>query len=333
MKFLPIILLLFLAIAACDSPDLPLSGKTVVLDPGHGGTAETDTFRVGPAGEREEWINLRVALKLKPMLEERGATVIMTRMEDEHIDLADRAEMAVEHRADLFLSIHHNATADPEVNFPIVYFHGNRSENLAGVRLAELAGRELHQALFDGDGPLVVASDLTVFPNSGTGVLRRSYGIPGVITEASFFTHPEEEQRLKDEEYLTTEAAALLRAIEAFFAEEIPEMKEPNSIVDLEPFSVFQEAERMSPEAMRWREFYDRAVELSERDDPEQLERALEYATRSARSFPDSPVAREAHLLRADLLQRLGESDKAEMERLRASELYLPASDSREQSD
>lgn len=325
MRFLPAIAIILLILGACTPNELPLTGKTVVLDPGHGGTAEVDTFRVGPAGEREEWINLRVACELEKLLSDRGAEVLMTRTDDSHVDLADRAVLAVDNSADLFLSIHHNATADPEVNFPIVYFHGNRSENQAGARLAELMGRELRTTLFDGEGPLVVASDLTIFPNSGTGVLRRSYGIPGVITEASFFTNPEEEQRLNDPEYIRGEAEALLRAIEAFFAEDELPIEEPFSRTQLPIFSVFQEAERMSPEAMRWRDNFERAAELfqTETENEEELERAYEYATKSVRSFPDSPVAREAHLLRADILELLGRGEEAEVERTRAGEFYI----------
>ncbi|MCC5914677.1 MAG: N-acetylmuramoyl-L-alanine amidase [Balneolaceae bacterium] len=324
MRLFSAIAILILILGACTPNELPLTGKTIVLDPGHGGTAEVDTFRVGPAGEREEWINLRVANDLEQLLQERGAEVLMTRTDDSHVDLADRASLAVDNNADLFLSIHHNATADPEVNFPIVYFHGNQSENRAGARLAELMGRELRATLFDGEGPLVVASDLTIFPNSGTGVLRRSYGIPGVITEASFFTNPEEEQRLLDPRYIRGEAEALLRAIEAFFTESELRMEEPFSRTELPTFSVFQEAERMSPEAMRWRENFERAAELFQTENEEELERAYEYATKSVRSFPDSPVAREAHLLRADILVLLGRGDEAEVERTRAEEFYIP---------
>ena len=43
----------------------PLAGRTICIDPGHGGTADTDSYRVGPTGEREEWIDLRVALILR----------------------------------------------------------------------------------------------------------------------------------------------------------------------------------------------------------------------------------------------------------------------------
>ena len=118
--------------------DDPLVGRTICIDPGHGGTAETDSYRVGPTGEREEWINLRVALMLRDILERRGARVLITRTEDVAVELQDRATLAVENGADVFLSIHHNATADPQANFPVIYYHGNASESQAGIEL----GRE-----------------------------------------------------------------------------------------------------------------------------------------------------------------------------------------------
>ena len=123
----------------------PLAGRTICIDPGHGGTADTDSYRVGPTGEREEWINLRVALMLRDLLEQRGARVLMTRTEDVAVELQDRATLAIENGAEVFLSIHHNATADPEANFPVVYFHGAASENQAAIAL----GRELGAQLGD----------------------------------------------------------------------------------------------------------------------------------------------------------------------------------------
>lgn len=324
MKFLPLFALSFcvMMLNAC-SPDVPpLQDRIIVVDAGHGGTADVDTFRVGPTGEREEWINLRVAKLLDEHLTEQGARVIMTRTEDVHIDLADRAELAIEHQAELFISVHHNATADPEVNFPIIYYHGNASENRAGVLLAQLIGRELHQTLFEGEGPLVIASDHTIFPRSGTGVLRRSYGIPGVITEASFFTHPGEEEKLQDTTYNREQAEALTRAIIEFFEEKDPGIDEAYSLMEIQPFRVFQEDERMSPEALQWREHYEKAAELADTDSPDDWQEAYDLATFSARSFPDSPVAADAHRLRAELLWKLGDEEASETERLRVREFY-----------
>ena len=299
----------------------PLDGRVIVIDPGHGGTAEYDDYRVGPAGEREEWINLRVALKLRDMLQERNATVIMTRSEDVEVELAERGRLAVENEADAFVSVHHNATADSGVNFPIVYFHGNASENAASVLLAKAMADRMRQYLFEGSGPVSVVSDHTIFPTGGTGVLRSSYGIPGVIVEASFFTHPEEEQRLMDREYNRLEAEAYVMALEDFFYQRLPVILEIYSTVHLPPFEVFQEAERMDAAALRWKEDVHKGIRLKKSD--ADLEKALELLTRSVRSFPDSWLAGKAHAARADILERLGQKKEAETIRQRVAEFYV----------
>ncbi len=195
-----------------------LAGKTVCLDPGHGGTAATDSYRVGPGGEREEWINLRVALELKKLLEAKGARVLMTRTADVDVPLAARARLAREQKADLFLSIHHNATADRTANFPILYYHGHASENAGSVALGRCLARRLRKALFRARTPVSLCSDFVLFPNAGCAVLRESYGIPGILGEASFFTNAKEEGRLKQPAYNRKEARAYCRAVEDFFA-------------------------------------------------------------------------------------------------------------------
>lgn len=310
--------------AACvapRSPSDPLRGRIIVVDAGHGGTADTDAYRVGPTGEREEWINLRVAELLRDMLEERGARVVMTREGDVAVPLRERAELAVDAEADAFVSIHHNATADPDVNFPIIYYHGYASQNRAGVQLARDLARRLNEALFAGNTAPTVASDHVIFPRSGTAVLRYSYGTPGVIGEASFFTHPDEEQRLGRAEHNRKEAEAYVLALHDFFSGEVPPVLPHEEAEPLEPFEAAQESERMSETALRWREDYEEARELMHRSPPD-LERAYELATRSVRSFPDSPVAREAHLLRATILEAWGRADEAAEARLRVREFY-----------
>jgi N-acetylmuramoyl-L-alanine amidase len=305
----------------------PLRGRLICIDPGHGGTAETDDFRVGPTGEREEWINLRVALILRDLLEARGATVLMTRTEDVPVGLRDRAVMAVEASAEVFLSIHHNATADPEVNFPIIYYHGHASENPASVALGRALARHLAETLFDGETPVSLVSDHVIFPTSGTAVLRHSYGIPGVIGEASFFTHPAEEQRLRDPEHNRREAEAYVAALEEFFRGEIDPIVEKGSLVTVPPFEVFQEDDRMRPEALAWRENFERGCALMEERGPEALEEAYRLLTLSARAFPDSPVARECHWRRTLILERQGNGEQAHHERPRVTELYVDLDD------
>jgi N-acetylmuramoyl-L-alanine amidase len=309
--------------AFSQNPASTLAGKIICLDAGHGGTAQTDSYRVGPSGEREEWINLRVAKLLRQLLEEKGARVLMTRTADDNISFDDRIRLALGHQADVFLSVHHNATADPAVNFPIIYFHGNASENAASVALGTHIARALAKELYGGKTPVSLVSDHTIFPTAGTRVLRGTYGIPGVIAEASFFTHPAEEERLKQEAHNRREARAYVAALEAFFKEEHPAIAPKNSIISVPPFTAFQEAERMSEIARRWYQDFREGQKRMKQRDTTVLRQAYDLFTRSARSFPDSYVAAECHRNRAVLLKKLGKPEEALIEEKRAREFYV----------
>jgi len=291
------------------------------VDPGHGGTAATDSYRVGPTGEREEWVNLRVALLLRDLLEQRGARVVLTREHDLEVGLQARAELARDVAADAFVSLHHNATADPTANFPVVYYHGYASANPAGVRLARHLARRLNAALFADSAEAVVVSDHVIFAGAGTAVLRHSYGIPGVIGEASYFTNPHEEARLRDPAHNRREAEAYALALEDFFADPVPAIHPKDGTDAIEPFRAAQESERMAEVARRWRQDYVQGRALLRQPRPD-LGRAYELLTRSVRSFPDSPVARDAHRLRADIRALQGRHDEARATRRRVAEFY-----------
>jgi len=321
--FLVIVSCLIGATVATAQVDDPLAGRTICIDPGHGGTADTDFYRVGPTGEREEWIDLRVALLLRDMLEERGAKVVMTRTEDVAVALQDRATLAVENDADAFVSIHHNATADPEANFPVVYFHGAASENQAGVALGRALAAALAEALFDGRTEVSLVSDHAIFPTAGAAVLRHSYGIPSVIGEASFFTNAEEEERLRNEEYNRREAEAYVAALASFFSHPTPPILDKGSLVTIEPFEVLEEDDRTRPIALKWKENWRAGLAAQEVGTPEALAEALDLFTLSAQSFPDSWVAGDCHARRAQILEALGNSEEAAVERTRSREHYV----------
>ncbi|MEO8820307.1 MAG: prolyl oligopeptidase family serine peptidase [Ginsengibacter sp.] len=300
-----------------------LRGKIICIDPGHGGTASTDHYRVGLGGEREEWINLRVAQLLKKKLEEKGAKVIMTRTGDVSVPLDERAKIARENKADVFISIHHNATADTSVNFPIIYFHGAASENLAGIALGRDVASCLEKYFYKKEIPESLNSDYTIFPSNGAAVLRNTYGIPAVLGEASFFTNPSEETRLKREDYNSQEAMAYLKALELFFHNPvlvIKPMEIPQTIV---PFKVFEEADRMNQTALDWKKDFMDGEKLMNSKDTNDLRKALNLFTLSAKSFPDSYVARACHLNMAELLEKLNEPEKAKEERKRVQQFYV----------
>lgn len=299
-----------------------LEGKIIVIDPGHGGTAATDSYRQGPTGEREEWIDLRVGLILKELLEAKGANVLMTRSSDVFVPLADRSKMAVDNNADFFVSIHHNATADSSVNFPIIYFHGLSSANKAGLNFSKELAKNLVKYMYKTKTPISIVSDFTVFSSAGSSVLRGTYGIPGVLAEASLFTNPEEESRLKEKEHNYNEALAFALAIEDFFKGNIPPIR-PKIASDFPPqFATLQEAERMSPIAKRWYQDYTEAKELMKSKNKETLQKAFDLFSQSAKSFPDSHVAGECHKYRVEILYKLGKSDEALQEEKRVREFY-----------
>ncbi|MHA4807040.1 prolyl oligopeptidase family serine peptidase [Flavitalea flava] len=300
-----------------------LSGKIICIDAGHGGTANTDHYRVGPSGEREEWINLRVALALQKLLEEKGATTILTRLTDVVVPLDARAKLALDGKADAFISIHHNATADSAVNFPIIYFHGSASENLAGVALGKLLALSLEKNFYPGKTTLSLNSDYTVFPTDGAAVLRNTYGIPGILAEASFFTNAGEENRLKQEAYNAREASAFLLALEAFFKMPLPPVQ-PNLIAkQLPPFPVMEEAGRMNPVAREWYRDFLQGAALRNNKDSSLLKQGYALLTRSAGSFPDSYVAGKCQQYRAEILEKLKRPEEAKQERIRAKEFYV----------
>lgn len=87
--------------------------QTIVIDPGHGGD---DLGARGPDGAEEKRITLEVARRLRALIEARlGVRVILTREDDRRVSLDDRAAVANNNKADLFLSLHLNAAPVSDV--------------------------------------------------------------------------------------------------------------------------------------------------------------------------------------------------------------------------
>jgi len=318
------LIVLFIQCTGCyNNKEFTLSGKIVCIDPGHGGTAKTDSFRVGINGEREEWINLRVALKLADILEQNNVKVILTRSADKSVSLLSRAELAINQHADLFISIHHNATADSSVNIPTIYFHGNSSENMASVHLGKLIANKFQKIFYQSDVETSIVSDFVIFPSSGASVLRNSYGIPGIIGEASFFTNKEEEEKLKNEEYNQKEAEAYFLAIKEYFSETAPSILPLHSKIKLSPYKVFQERDRMNPIALLWKEDFHKGSSLASSNNRDSLVVAESLLSRSIKSFPDSWLARDAHLKRNEIFKKLDMIIEADTALKRVEQFYV----------
>ncbi len=176
-----------------------LSGWRFCLDAGHGGE---ETGEVGPTGLQEKDVNLQVAYNLKGLLEHEGAEVLMTRTDDSAVSITQRWQMANAWGASRFISIHHNADSDRGVNYTVTLVSTNASQEsleLANAVQAELAGE-------------FGLGNSGVWKVGYCGVLNNTY-MPAILTETSFISNPQEEQRLRDPAYLDREAMAIMRGI------------------------------------------------------------------------------------------------------------------------
>lgn len=193
-----------------------LSEVTVVLDPGHGGRGDREGWKCGPTGLREAEVNLRVALFLRDFLTAAGANAVLTRTTDvyldpdEKVDLQKRVAIANQHRADLFLSIHHNGSdTSPEANYTSVFYHGTPDDNPASLSAARHLLTGLNDALrLEQHLGCALVSDCAIYAQGGFAVLRAAQ-VPAVLTEASFHSNPQEEQRLRERLYNRREAYGL----------------------------------------------------------------------------------------------------------------------------
>ena len=181
----------------------PLAGRTIVLDPGH-----PPVGAHGPSGLWEPVATLAVAKQAKTLLEQAGATVLLTRTDSLPVDLYPRTRFAEEHGADVLVSIHANALPDGVNPFTnngtsVYYFH---------PRSAALA-RALDRALV---GELGIR-DLGM--GRGDYALVRDPWFPSALTEGLFMMIPEQEAILASPEGRLRYARGVARGIEDFLRE------------------------------------------------------------------------------------------------------------------
>lgn len=220
----------YLVRTPCDrevvvSAGTPLAGATVVLDPGHGGS---ETGAVGANGLTEAELNLAVAELARAELEAAGASVVLTRTADYRMALAPRAAIATRLEARAFVSIHHNGDADGPSARPGTETYaqiGNpESRRLSGLVYEEVVGA----LAAHGDVPWVADRDAGAKFRANEeggdyyGILRRSAGVPAVLSEALFLSNPPEAELLARADVRQVEAEAISRAVLRFLTSDDP---------------------------------------------------------------------------------------------------------------
>ncbi len=181
-----------------DAKSLDTSSVCIVIDAGHGAN---DPGKVGVNGALEKDINLALALKLKPLFENRGYTVIMTRDSDEILadpdssnikreDMKNRVAVITEADPVLTVSIHQNSYADSSVSGPQVFYYKESSE---GKKLAAYIQASL-------DSALDISSSRGSKANTDYYLLIKT-PTPTVIVECGFLSNPAEAELLCDDLY------------------------------------------------------------------------------------------------------------------------------------
>ncbi|MBA2132641.1 N-acetylmuramoyl-L-alanine amidase [Hydrogenispora sp. UU3] len=180
----------------------PLSGKVIILDPGHGGA---DAGAISPSGLREKELNLVVALRLKQKLEALGAEVLLTREDDRYLWLYDRVAIANRAGGAVLLSIHANNHDNRKIHGLEIWHHPDRSESAVLAKaLAEAVLARTNQH-FRG---IMASKDF---------VLPREAQMPAVIFEMGFVSNQDEEKLLKTEEFQDKITDGISQGLIAYF--------------------------------------------------------------------------------------------------------------------
>ena len=216
--------------------------RRIVVDPGHGGH---DPGAVSPSGTREKDIVLQIGLDLAHKIrEELGIDVVMTRSTDVFIELQERTAIANKVGADLFVSIHANASLNHGANGIETYYL-----NLAKTeKVAQLAAKEngtslekvstLQAVLFDlmanyklNDSAHLAdevqkalhKKALTAYPTvKNLGVKQGPFYVlvgatmPSILVETAFLSNERDEQKLKDPHYQEVTADGILAGIKGY---------------------------------------------------------------------------------------------------------------------
>ena len=187
---------------------MPVSRKIVWIDAGHGAF---DPGKVAGTVEEKD-INLAIAIKLQEFLETGGATVFMTRLDDEALsstkqgDMYSRRVMANASQADIFVSIHQNSFPQASVHGAQVFYF-NTSDN--SRKLAEHIQQQLKE--FVGTNPRLQAR-----PNKDYYVLRQTV-MPAVLVEWGFLTNQNDRYKLTQAYYQERIAWGIYLGIVQYF--------------------------------------------------------------------------------------------------------------------
>ncbi len=220
------------------TPNVPI--RTIAIDAGHGGE---DNGVVGAGGAKEKDLTLAVARRVKTAIETRlGVRVLLTRDDDRNVPLDDRTATANHNKADLFISLHANASLRPGTSGAAIFVASFASDaddpaktSLATERLPTFAGgtRDIELVLWDFaqtrfvDRSLALAKLIELqlrghVPLAAHSIDRaplrvlESANMPAVVIEMGYLSNAEQERHLTGNDFQTTLVHAVVEAVVRF---------------------------------------------------------------------------------------------------------------------
>ena len=200
-----------------------LAGKLIVIDPGHGGSdsGATDRFRTNSVYEKN--IALAIGRRVRDVLTQNGATVLMTRADDSFPPLDSRPRFANAHHADYYVSIHcDSAEVQNARSGTAVYYHG--ASGMCRLMAADI-GRRISQV--SGIPYNGIKSDMTQYGGrfaTGYAVLRESE-MPAVLVETGFMTSDSDLAKLRDDATQQRIAEGVVAGLRDFISDQVASVR------------------------------------------------------------------------------------------------------------
>lgn len=184
--FLLVLFICTFSFVKVSSYNLPLRNKIIYIDPGHGGTDSGAIYK----DIYEKDINLDISYEIKIALENKGATVYMTRYDDYDLsvigaslrkksDLSNRVKLINESNADMYLSIHLNSIESSKWKGIQLFYDDVNSEN---IKIAQYINNEV-----EGSREIAVIKNKYMY---------KRVSVPGVLIELGFLSNNEDRNNL-----------------------------------------------------------------------------------------------------------------------------------------
>ncbi|MFG6449779.1 N-acetylmuramoyl-L-alanine amidase [Roseateles sp. BYS180W] len=225
----------------------------IAIDPGHGGE---DPGAIGPTGLREKDVVLEIGLKLRERLNANpNIRVLMTRDGDYFVPLHERVRKAQRVQADLLVSIHADAFTNPQARGGSVYALStsgassaaarwmaqkeNDADAIGGVNLAKVGDAQVMRAMLEMSTAAQIKDSLKLgsevlqqigrvgrlhkrqVEQAGFAVLKAP-DIPSILVETAFISNPDEEAKLRDDDFQDRLVQAVATGIARYFAKNPP---------------------------------------------------------------------------------------------------------------